>query len=641
MTSRSVFLFCFIFAGILIKADLSQCQQDTHILVKGSSVLILADTTIVVRNDSLVTLLPDTPYKTMDLSAFKSTVYYDSLRNQKNKGKIKSILYNFFLTKPSSLIEEEDFEKSEEPFLSYEGKIIDRIRLKNVRLLSGSIYDTLTVDETRFSRVLNSLHFQTRDWVINYSLLFKVGEKVDPYLLADNERILRNLPFIEDATIIIKQLEDEQRVEVVVITKDLFSIGFVPTVIDAKRYRVAVFDRNLFGLGTELRYQINYNANEEPPTAHEIKYSTTNIRGTFISGLLSYRNTFDGIFSQLLLEKFFLTPQTRYAGAVELGLVNSHRDEIWNDQYVEVPYLFNYQDLWLGRSFLMGHDHSRKNLIFAARFRNDNFKKRPEVSAESDPFYHDKKLTLGSISFSQVYFYKSSMILSFGVTEDIPVGYRMQLTAGFKNEEFTTEKYIGLTFGASKLWTHFGFLGGGIQYGTFFKDGRTTEGTFKIDNAYFTPLAQIKRYRFRQLISMEYLQGINRLPGEQIDLKGWIRGLAGHKVVGTSRFTFSLESVFFPPWNVWGFKFAWYGFGDLGVVSQNSRLLDRDNMFSSVGIGCRIRNESLVFRTLQIRIGYLFKNIDDGGNWAVVVNSQESSFFDPVGFSRPEIVSYK
>jgi hypothetical protein len=64
-------------------------------------------------------------------------------------------------------------------------------------------------------------------------------------------------------------------------------------------------------------------------------------------------------------------------------------------------------------------------------------------------------------------------------------------------------------------------------------------------------------------------------------------------------------------------------------------------MFSSVGIGCRIRNESLVFRTLQIRIGYLFKNIDDGGNWAVVVNSQESSFFDPVGFSRPEIVSYK
>lgn len=641
MTSRSVFLFCFIFAGILIKTDLSHCQQDMHILVKGNSVLILSDTTIVVRNDSAVTLLPNTPYKIMDVSAFKSSVYYDSLRNQKNHGKIKSTLYKYLLTKPSSVLEKRDFQKSEESFLSYEGMIIDRIRLKSVRLLSGSIYDTLTVEETAFSSLLNSLHFQTRNRVIRNNLLFKVGEKIDPYQLADNERILRNLPYIEDAIILVRPLEDEQKVEVIVITKDLFSVGFAPTIIDAKRYRVAVFDRNLFGLGTELRYQINYNANEKPPTAQEIKYSLTNIKGTFISGLLSYKNTFDGIFSQLLFEKLFLTPQTRYAGAVELGSVNSQRDEIWNDQYVEVPYLFHYQDLWLGRSFLIRHDHSRKNLIFSARFRNDNFQKRPEVNAESDNFYHNKQLSLASISFTQVYYYKSSMILSFGVTEDIPVGYRMQLTGGFNNEEFAKENYLGLTFGGSKLWTDIGFLGGGVQYGTFIRNGKATEGTLKISGSYFTPLSKLNSYRFRQLVSMEYLQGIDRLPGQQIDLSGWVRGLPGQKVVGTSRFTFNLESVFFTPWNVWGFKFALYGFGDLGVISQNSRLLDIDNMYSSVGIGCRIRNESLVFRTLQIRIGYLFRSIDNSRNWAVIVNSRESSFFDPVGFNKPEIISFK
>jgi hypothetical protein len=612
-----------------------------HILVKGNSVLILEDTTIVVRNDSVVTLLQNTPYKIMDVSAFKTAVHYDSLRNQKNHGRIRGTLYKYLLTKPSSSLEKKDFQKSEESFLSYEGKIIDRIRLKTVRLLSGSIYDTLAVDETAFSGLLNSLHFQTRDRVLRNNLLFRVGEKIDPYLLADNERILRRLPYIEDAIILIKPLEDSSRVEVVVITKDLFSIGFAPTIIDAKRYRMAVFDRNLFGLGTELRYQLNYNANEIPRSAQEIKYNITNIRGSFISGLLNYKDSFDGIFSQILFEKLFLTPQIRYAGAIELGSVNSHRDELWNDQYLEVPYLFYYQDFWLGRSFLIGHDHSRKNLILAARFRNDDFQRRPAVNADSDPFYHDKKLTLGSISFSQVYFYKSSMILSFGVTEDIPVGYRLQLTGGFNHEEYVEEKYLGLSFGGSKLWTDFGFLGGGFQYGTFFRNGQTIEGTLKTTGSYFTPLAKIRSYLFRQLVSMEYVQGIDRLPGQQIDLKGRIRGLAGQKVVGTSRFTFSLESVFFTSWNVWGFKFALYGFGDLGVISRDSRLLGIDNTYSSVGIGCRIRNESLVFRTLQIRLGYTFRNVDNSTNWSLIVNSRESAFFDPVGFSRPEIIPYQ
>jgi hypothetical protein len=84
-----------------------------------------------------------------------------------------------------------------------------------------------------------------------------------------------------------------------------------------------------------------------------------------------------------------------------------------------------------------------------------------------------------------------------------------------------------------------------------------------------------------------------------------------------------------------------YGFGDLGVISQNTQLLSKDDVYSTVGIGCRIRNESLVFRTLQIRIGYVFKTIDGNQNLALVVNSRESSFFDPVGFSKPEIVPFK
>jgi hypothetical protein len=68
--------------------------------------------------------------------------------------------------------------------------------------------------------------------------------------------------------------------------------------------------------------------------------------------------------------------------------------------------------------------------------------------------------------------------------------------------------------------------------------------------------------------------------------------------------TVSLESVLFSPVNLYGFRFAFFGFTDFSFLSGTNEILGNGYAISSIGVGIRIRNDNLVFNTLQIRIGY-------------------------------------
>jgi hypothetical protein len=70
------------------------------------------------------------------------------------------------------------------------------------------------------------------------------------------------------------------------------------------------------------------------------------------------------------------------------------------------------------------------------------------------------------------------------------------------------------------------------------------------------------------------------------------------------RLNISLESVLFSPINSYGFRFAFFSFADFSFLSGTTQNIGNGHALSSIGVGIRIRNDNLVFNTLQIRIGY-------------------------------------
>jgi hypothetical protein len=366
----------------------------------------------------------------------------------------------------------------------------------------------------------------------------------------------------------------------------------------------------------------------------------TNIRGTFVSGFVEYASNFGEELLRMNLEKDFITPQTRYGGALELGKSSTFHREENEDAHLRTPFSFKYLDIWLGRSVLMVSPYDRKNFILAARYIINDFTDRPSVSPDSNLIFHDTRFLLGSISYRKIEYFKSSLILSFGITEDIPVGYLIQFNWGLEKEEFADKPYFGFTLTGARVWDGFGYLGSTFSFGGFYNNKRFQEGMVRLIPTYFSPLATIGKFRFRQLVKLEFNYGISRLPGEIIFLKDNIRGL-GTELFGTKKLAFNLESVFFSPWNLLGFRFALFGFSDLGFIAHEDKLLQSSNFFSTMGIGCRIRNESLVFKTIQIRLAYFPRTPGDLNHWEIDFSSRERFGFQMFDIGKPQVIVFE
>ena len=83
-----------------------------------------------------------------------------------------------------------------------------------VRLgFNQDINDTTPQHRNLGVRIADALHTKTKEKFIKANLFFNEGDKVYPYLLADNERHLRSLIFMQDARIALTKTNIENAVD--------------------------------------------------------------------------------------------------------------------------------------------------------------------------------------------------------------------------------------------------------------------------------------------------------------------------------------------------------------------------------------------------------------------------------------------
>ena len=103
---------------------------------------------------------------------------------------------------------------------------------------------------------------------------------------------------------------------------------------------------------------------------------------------------------------------------------------------------------------------------------------------------------------------------------------------------------------------------------------------------------------------LNYLNGWNRSDG--FDEAVWFTPASGPRAMhnsplGRDRLVLSAETVIFTPWQPLGFRIALYGFGDVGFLGYNKHVF-RNDCFATVGLGIRLKNEMLVFGTIQLSL---------------------------------------
>jgi hypothetical protein len=270
-----------------------------------------------------------------------------------------------------------------------------------------------------------------------------------------------------------------------------------------------------------------------------------------------------------------------------------------------VPLKYNLQDYWLARSFLFNKE-SVSRFIIGARYLNNNVFRKPDIQPDTYYRFQRYQIYLASAALSIQKYYKTNLIYGYGRTEDIPYGGLARITAGKEINEFKNRIYLGADISAGKSFPKFGYIYSALALGSFFTGGESQQGIFYSRLNYFTNLLPVGRFRSRNFINIDYSRGFGRYSDEYLRFieNNGFTGFKNDSIYGTQRFTVSLESVLFSPADFHGFRFAFFGFTDLGFLSNSNEVLGNGFSLFSLGLGLRIRNDNLLFNTLQVRLAF-------------------------------------
>jgi len=621
----------------IVRATGQDTEKQVKLNVKKGMQVVMRDTTYTTLHDTVlvVTEAEAAKIKVREDPYAKSSKFYTRAAKQTSTHKLQKRVFGWVVKKkPRKPKSVNTIVKSEDAFKPYTGFIIESITFKGVDLIEGSVTDTLQKANTKIGIFINKVHKDTRAKIISNNLLFKVGDAVDPYRFADNERVLRQFKTLRDARIYISPAKTKGKfVDVVVVTQDVGSIGAAGSYRSPQHFRLYVYDINILGYARQLRLSYFRNSGDTKQNGYEITIREPNFKRTFIQGELQYTDNYLRQRTRLALARDFFTPEIKYAGGIELYRT---REKFYFEEYdtLELPYTENNADVWAGRSFQLD---KRTNLIFSSRLISRDFVRQPFVSSDSNSFFYNGSLLLGSVTLTQRNYMKSLRIRGFGRTEDVPIGGLLTVIVGRDFNQFVDRSYLELDATIGRYFPVLGYINLTLAAGHFIKNSKTEDGLITVTSTYFSDLIRLRKMQARQFIYFTYTKGFNRVLDRTISLPGKWEDQHHLPPLGNLRMTLGFETVYFMPWYLYGFQFALFHRVDFNAISTSPVALTRDTLFPSIQFGMRILNENLVLPRFSFDVAYFGRNHNFIDGWQFKFSTAIPNLFGTNPVFKPQV----
>lgn len=544
--------------------------------------------------------------------------------------------------------------KSEQAFRRYEGKIIRNITVKHFGF-ERTFADTSTRIGYFGTKVLNSLHTDTRTYIIKQNLFIKENRPLNPAKLADNERYLRTLGFIQDARIFVTPVPgSSDSVDLLVITKDLFTLAAVLDV-SSTSVRARLAEANFLGMGQRIQGTVLWEQNRTPRAGYELLYSKTNIGGSFINGTIAYTqiNTgrSEGIEDEgafyVRFERPLVSPFSQFAGATEVSVNQSNNVYSKPDSLFQ-RYKYNVYDAWVGynlgsRKLEEGenYENNRNRLFVSARYMQTNYLKTPAFVGDGiHPIYNSRKMLLGQLSLFRQDFYKLNYIYGFGVTEDVPMGYNVSITGGWTRHLNIERPYAGFQAQQYIVSPKGGFIDAVFKVGGYYRNNRIEDASTLLAINFFTRLLPIYRWKNRNVINISITNLRNRVTYEPLRINNdyGLKEFSTDSVAGVRRISLYGESILYTNKKIFGFRFAPFASVGVSIVNPENLPFIKSDGYSGIGAGIRTRNENLIFGTIEAHVMYFPRPVYNVGNFRVDLRSDIRFRYKTNFVNAPDVV---
>jgi hypothetical protein len=546
---------------------------------------------------------------------------------------------------------ERGIQRGDKVFQRFNNRIIRFITVQSLDF-GISLGDTSKRINNSLTHLANWVHNNTKERVIRNNLFFRPHDKVSPFVLANNERYLRNLPYIQDAEIVIRPVRNHpDSVDVTIFTKDLFSIGGSLRLHSYQTVSASVQDDNTMGWGDRLQFQTLFDQRRRPAFGYGIGYIKRNVAGSFIDLSAGYLN-FSPAFNTgrreentafVRMEKPFVNPYSVWTWSASAELHSTSNmfglDSVFDSR---LKYKYRLFDGWIGKNLTTKRvsnerEFSRFRYLVSLRLIDQHFLEKPsQFITQYDYSFANTFAVLGALSAYKQRFYKTSYIYGFGRHEDLPSGIEATLVSGFTRKEDRKRLYSAFAFSYNYVTSKERFFNYSVEAGSSFYKGKPEDVSLIGSLEYFGRLHQWNGWKQRIFFNASAAKQWNPLMDEPLYLESGY-GLPGYEnewLPGHVRISIKMESVFFSPLSIFYFRFAPFVFGNLAWF----RAAYSQKTVPMIGGGIRCRNESLVLGTIELKGTYFLKEDMTGTKYSIGIRSNLRYKYNQNFIKKPQFV---
>ncbi len=500
-------------------------------------------------------------------------------------------------------------------------------RVRNITVNKLPIFDESNSRENNsIHRWINRVHLETKSSVILNQLLFTTGDLVNPQMLAENERLLRQRKYVGESRIRVMQ-KCEDVIDLEVVTREVWTLipGFsFSTTGGDSHVSIGVREANAFGTGQRVSA---FYSNDAERNSYELGFENPNIGDAHKFIKIQADDNSDGFhyLAEYSLPFYSLDARDAWNIAFESTkeMLTQYR---FGKKLTEIEHKNETAELSWGFSrglkngmvnrFTLGL--RQENHGYTSGYRLPAPNKPPEDVSLLYPF-----LQIESIEDNFAVAYNISQIYR---TEDLSMGKRLLASIGYdpgsRTRVITTGQFSDTLLSYPKTLLQWNT----DWYGRWNKENKLWEDAILNLNIDFHRGQTERRTLF---MGFSATRAFNLNNGKQVTLGGstGLRGFDSHYLNGDGSVRFTIEERFFSNYHVLQlFRVGFASFFDVGKIYGDSEY-GAGRTFKNIGLGMRLApSKSDKGRIIHIDVAYPIGSNIAGGRSAQLVVEAKASF---------------
>ncbi len=484
----------------------------------------------------------------------------------------------------------------------------DLPRIGTITIVTEDVYTADEAARGSAYTLANSLHVRTRESVIHKFLLFREGDPLVASRLAESERNLRALPFIQSATVTAGEPHDGV-VDISVVTQDSWSTepgGSFGSDGGSSSLGFEVRERNFLGLGKELSILYDSTPDRSGKGFH---YEDPAAFGRYWKSEVSFIDNTDGRQTSFLVNRPFFSSSQPWAlhAFVDDRTMESR---IYSNAAITSEFSQAHRMLSFGYGRALRADDDRAHrLTVGLEFSQDEFAPLAGGGTRLLPENREFRYLVAEYEYAQNRFQKLNFIDRDLRYQDFRVGRQFKLRAGISPEAFGAPYTSGL-LGAS-VAQGFGLSEDSLILCKASLDTRV--GAAKRNEILGLDVRLI--HRGGETHPRVFVGRVNAQFGNDLDSdlqffadgESGLRGYRLHAFSGDSSFHVNLEERFFLGRELWQIISPGFAvFVDAGNAASGSDVFDPGKLHYDAGIGLRIGAARSPKNILRLDFAYAF-----------------------------------